>query len=52
MSMRTVLVLFVAFPVLLTRGAAFWPALAASIVLTVAAYFAMVWLLGRFGIEI
>jgi hypothetical protein len=46
------LVLFVAFPVLLTRGAAFWPALAASIVLTVAAYFAMVWLLGRFGIEI
>ncbi len=46
------LVLFVALPVLLARGIGFWPGLAMSIVLTVACYFAMIWVLGRLGIEI
>jgi hypothetical protein len=46
------LVLFVAFPVLLARGVGFWTGLAGSIALTVACYFAMIWVLGRLGIEI
>ncbi len=46
------LVLFVALPVLLARGIGFWPGLAMSIMLTVACYFAMIWVLGRLGIEI
>jgi hypothetical protein len=46
------LVLFVALPVLLARGIGFWPGLGGSIALTVACYFAMIWVLGRLGIEI
>jgi hypothetical protein len=46
------LVLFVALPVVLARGIGFWTGLAGSIALTVACYFAMIWVLGRLGIEI
>lgn len=46
------LLLFVALPVLLRAGMAFFPSLALSIVLTVAAYFAMVYTLRLAGIEL
>ena len=46
------LVLFIALPILLTRGVGFWPSLAIASALTFAAYLAMVWLLGRLGIAL
>lgn len=46
------LVLFIALPVLLSNGIGFWPALAVSSALTFAAYMAMIWILGRFGIAL
>lgn len=46
------LILFVALPLMLRRGVAFAPALAASCALTVAGYFAMLALLKRLGIEL
>lgn len=44
------LVLFIALPLLLSHGANFWVSLAASCVLTFAAYLAMTAILARFGI--
>ncbi len=44
------LVFFIALPVMLRAGWAFWPSLAASAGLTAAAYFVMVRILARFGI--
>jgi hypothetical protein len=44
------LVLFVALPVLLNNGIGFWISLAVSCGLTFAAYLAMIWVLGRFGV--
>jgi len=46
------LVLFVSLPVLLRAGVDFYASLAASIALTVGAYFAMIYTLGLAGIEI
>jgi hypothetical protein len=46
------LVLFVTLPVMLRAGIDFYASLAASIALTVAAYFAMVYTLRFAGIEI
>ena len=46
------LVLFVALPVLINGGMGFWPSLAISCGLTFAAYLAMVWVLGRFGVAL
>jgi hypothetical protein len=46
------LVLFVTLPLLLRGGVAFYPSLALSVALTVAAYFAMVYGLRLAGIEI
>ncbi len=46
------LVLFLAFPILITHGTGFWTSLAVASALTVAAYIAMVWVLGRFGIAL
>jgi hypothetical protein len=46
------LTLLVALPVLLRRGVPFVPSLLAGIALTVASYFAMLWVLKRIGIEI
>lgn len=43
--------LFLLLPLLLRGGVGFWPSLAVSCVITAAAYFAMVWLLSRFGIR-
>jgi hypothetical protein len=44
--------LFVVLPLLLRAGMAFWPSLGLSCVVTVAAYFALVWALRRFGIPL
>ena len=46
------LVLLAALPMLLRAGWGFWPSLAASSTLTIAAYFAMLAALKKFGIEI
>lgn len=47
------LVLFVVLPALLLRaGWPFWPSLAAAVLATIAAYGAMVWLLGRMGVRL
>lgn len=44
--------MFLAIPLLLNRGLAFWPSFAIGCVMTVVLYLAMVWVLGRFGISI
>jgi hypothetical protein len=46
------LVLFVSLPVLLRAGIDFYASLAASVALTIAAYFAMIYTLKLVGIEI
>lgn len=46
------LTLFLLLPWLLRSGMAFWLSLALACAATVAAYFAMVWCLGRFGIRL
>jgi hypothetical protein len=46
------LVLFIALPVLLRAGIDFYASLAASVALTVAAYFAMIYTLRLTGIEV
>lgn len=46
------LVLFISLPILLRAGLDFYVSLAASIALTVGAYFAMLYVLGAAGIEI
>lgn len=46
------LVLFLAFPWLVSGGWGFWPAAAISCALTVGAYLLMVFILGRFGIAL
>ncbi|MBK9079028.1 MAG: DUF3147 family protein [Hyphomicrobium sp.] len=46
------LVLFLALPVLINQGHDFWLSLAVSSALTFAAYLAMIWILGRFGIAL
>ena len=45
------LVLFVALPVLIKYGVAFWPAFLVSIGLTILSYFLMLKMLGHFGIS-
>lgn len=44
--------MFVLIPVLLKRGVAFWPALAAGCLLTMALYAAMIALAPKFGIKL
>ena len=46
------LVLFIALPVLLKRGVAFWPSLGISMAAMLASYGAMVFSLGKFGIKL
>jgi len=46
------LTLFLLLPFLLRSGMAFWMSLGLACAATVAAYFAMVWCLGRFGIRL
>jgi len=42
--------LFAVLPVLLSSGWSFWPSLLVACVVTVGAYFALVWLLKRVGV--
>lgn len=44
--------LFLILPALLKNGIGFWPSLAASCTITVALYFVMAWVLGRFGVRL
>ena len=44
--------MFLVFPALLRGGTGFWPALAASCVLTIALYWLTLWLLPKLGISI
>ena len=46
------LTLFLLLPLLLRSGMMFWLSLGLACAATVAAYFAMVWCLGRFGIRL
>lgn len=44
--------LFLVLPLLLRAGWAFWPSLGAACAITVGAYFALVWILGRFHVRL
>ncbi len=44
--------MFLLIPILLKRGVAFWPALAAGCALTMLLYLAMVWIGPRFGLRL
>jgi hypothetical protein len=44
--------MFLLIPALLRRGLAFWPALGAGCVLTMALYSAMVWIGPRLGLKL
>lgn len=44
--------LFIILPALLGNGVAFWSALVASCLVTVGLYFSLVWVLGRFGVQL
>jgi hypothetical protein len=44
--------LFLVLPLLLRAGWAFWPSLGVACVVTIAAYFALIWVLGRFHIQV
>jgi hypothetical protein len=44
--------MFLLIPMLLRRGASFWPSLAAGCLLTVSLYALMVWAAPRFGIKL
>jgi|SRR5918995_2343127 hypothetical protein len=44
--------LFALLPLLLGNGWAFWPSLLVSCAVTVGAYFSLVWLLQRFGVQL
>ncbi|MBD8872669.1 DUF3147 family protein [Rhodanobacter sp. DHB23] len=44
--------LFLILPALLRNGVSFWPALGLSCLVTVGVYFALTWVLGRFGVRI
>ena len=44
--------MFLAIPVMLNRGVAFWHALAIGCTMTVLLYLAMVWALGHFGVRL
>jgi hypothetical protein len=45
------LALFLLLPILLRAGLGFWTSLGSSCIATAAAYFAMAWLLARFGVR-
>lgn len=44
--------MFLAIPVMLRRGFAFWPALGAGCLLTIGLYFLMTWIGPRFGLRL
>jgi hypothetical protein len=44
--------LFLILPALLRAGWSFWPSLGSACVVTVGAYFGLVWVLGRFNVHL
>jgi hypothetical protein len=44
--------LFLVLPLLLRSGWSFWPSFGGACILTVGAYFGLVWLLGRFHVQL
>jgi len=44
--------LFLVLPALLRAGVSFWPSLGVACVVMIAAYFGLVWLLGRIGVRL
>jgi hypothetical protein len=44
--------MFLALPAMLRAGVGFWPAMAASCILTIVLYFITAWALSRFGIHL
>lgn len=44
--------LFIAFPLLIKKGLGFYPSMFISIVMTIAAYYGVIFILGRFGIKL
>ena len=44
--------LFIAFPLLIKKGFGFYPSIFVSIVLTIAAYYTVIFILGKLGIKL
>jgi len=44
--------LFIAFPLLIKKGIGFYPSMLISIVLTIMAYYSVIFVLGKFGIKL
>ena len=44
--------MFIAMPLMLRAGVAFWPSLAASCVMTAALYLLTMWVLSKFGVSL
>ena len=44
--------LFLAFPLLIKRGMSFYPSMFISIVLTIIAYYSVIFVLGKFGVKL
>ncbi len=44
--------MFIAMPLMLRAGVAFWPSLAASCAMTAALYLLTVWMLSKFGVSL
>jgi len=44
--------LFIAFPILIKKGLSFYPSLFISTALTIAAYYTIIFILGKFGIKL
>jgi len=44
--------LFITFPLLIKKGLSFYPSLLISTVLTIAAYYSVIFVLGKFGVKL
>jgi hypothetical protein len=44
--------LFIAFPILIKKGLGFYPSMGISIVMTILAYYSVIFVLGKFGMKL
>lgn len=44
--------LFIVFPILIKKGLSFYPSMGISIVMTILAYYSVIFVLGKFGIKL
>lgn len=44
--------LFIVFPILIKKGLSFYPSMGISIVMTIFAYYSVIYVLGKFGIKL